>query len=116
VEVEMRLRIGGLALAVGLVAGAFLALPAAQAGASCGRAHKAKNIKHYGVTCSQAKKVVAEDVSRHKCRSSCSFKKVGYEWSCQSRPSGLNACNAHVGTKRYTVTFEYTGGKHSRTG
>lgn len=112
-----RRRIGGLAVSLGLVAGAFIALvagafvaaPAAQASALCGKAPKAKRIKHYGVTCSQAKKVVAEDVSRHKCRNGCSFRKVGYNWSCESRPSGLNACNARVGTKRYTVTFVYTG-------
>ena len=100
-------RIGCLGLVIGLFAAGYLAPSAAEAGSSCGRAHKAKNIKHFGVTCSQAKKVVAEDVSRHKCRSRCSFKKVGYSWSCESRPSGLSACNAHVGTKRYTVTFVY---------
>lgn len=101
--------IGGMGLVLGLLAAALLAPMTAEAGASCGRAHKAKDIKHYGVSCSQAKKVVAEDVSRPKCRNRCSFTKVGYQWSCESRPSGLNACNAHVGSKRYTVTFKYTG-------
>lgn len=110
----MTRRVGGLVLALGLVASVFVALPAAQASDLCGRAPKARNIKHYGVTCSQAKKVVAEDVSRNKCRSRCTFKKVGYTWKCESRPSGLNACNSEVGTKRYSVTFDYTGGKKHR--
>lgn len=110
----MTRRIAGLTLTLGLVVGAFLALPAVQASGLCGKVPKAKSIKHYGVTCSQAKKVVAEDVGRNKCRSRCSFKKVGYTWKCESRPSGLNACNSEVGTKRYTVTFDYVGGKKHR--
>jgi hypothetical protein len=96
-----------LAVLAGLIAALALA-PAAQA-QGCSNARKAKNVRAFGVGCRKAKRVIAEDVSRNKCRSRCSFRKVGYRWSCEQRPSGLNACETHVGTKRYTVTFKYTG-------
>jgi hypothetical protein len=93
--------LGGLAAALALA-------PAAQA-QGCSNARKAKNVRAFGVSCRQAKKVVAEDVSRNKCRNRCSFRKVGYRWSCEQRPSGLNSCEYRFGTSRYTVTFKYTG-------
>ncbi len=100
--------IGLLVLLVAALTVIALAAPSAQAQA-CGKARKAKNIRAFGVGCRQAKKVVAEDVSRHKCRSRCSFRKVGHRWSCEQRPSGLNSCEYRFGTSRYTVTFKYTG-------
>lgn len=93
--------VGGLAAALALA-------PAAQA-QGCGNARKAKNVRAFGVGCGKAKRVVAENVSRHKCRNRCSFRKVGYRWSCEQRPSGLNGCEYRFGTSRYTVTFKYTG-------
>ena len=96
-----------LAVLGGLVAALALAPPAQAQG--CGKARKAKNIRAFGVTCRQAKKVVRENVSRNSCRDRCSFRKVGHRWSCEQRPSGLNACEYRFGTSRYTVTFKYTG-------
>jgi len=97
-----------LALLAGALTVFALAAPAAHAQA-CGKVRKAKNIRAFGVGCGQAKKVVREDVSRHACRSRCSFRKVGHKWSCEQRPSGLNSCEYRFGTSRYTVTFKYTG-------
>ena len=97
-----------LVFLAGAVTVLALATPAADA-QGCSNARKAKNVRAFGVTCRQAKRVIAENVSRHKCRNRCTFRKVGYRWSCEQRPSGLNACETHVGTKRYTVTFKYTG-------
>ncbi len=88
-----------------------LTAPSASA-QGCSNARKAKNVRAFGVGCRQAKRVIAEDVSRPKCRNRCTFRKVGHMWSCEQRPSGLNSCETHVGTKRYTVTFDYTGAKH----
>ncbi len=99
--------VGMLAALAVLIAGLALA-PSAQA-QGCSNARKAKSVRAFGVTCRQAKRVIAEDVSRHKCRNRCSFRKVGHRWSCEQRPSRLNSCETHVGTKRYTVTFKYTG-------
>jgi hypothetical protein len=100
--------IGLLALLVAAVTLLALTAPAAHAQA-CGNARKAKNVRAFGVGCRPAKRVVAESVSRHKCRSRCSFRKVGHRWSCEQRPSGLNSCEYRFGTSRYTVTFKYTG-------
>jgi hypothetical protein len=95
--------IGGLALALAL------ALPPAAQAQPCGKARKANNVRAFGVSCRKAKRVVAENVSRNGCRDRCSFRKVGYRWSCEQRPSGLVGCEYRFGTSRYTVTFKYTG-------
>jgi len=100
--------IGFLALLAGALTALALVAPAAHAQA-CGNAPKAKNVRAFGVGCRPAKRVVAESVSRHKCRNRCSFRKVGHRWSCEQRPSGLNSCEYRFGTSRYTVTFKYTG-------
>ncbi len=102
------IRLCAVLVVLGGLTAALATAPRAQA-QGCSNARKAKNVRAFGVGCHKAKRVVAESVSRPKCRNRCSFRKVGYQWSCEQRPSGLNACETHVGTKRYTVTFKYTG-------
>lgn len=102
----------GLLAVIGAAVAVFVLNPSPASAQGCSNARKAKNVRAFGVSCRQAKKVIAEDVSRPKCRNRCSFRKVGYKWDCEQRPSGLNSCETRFDTKRYTVTFDYTGAKH----
>jgi|GEM_PF-373361 len=103
----MKRRVGMLVFLGALLAMAVAMLPAAQAKrANCGNVAGVIKLEAYGVTCDQGKKVVAKHDSLNKCNNKdCSFTKVGYSWSCDSRPSGFVACNAYAGTKRYSVTW-----------
>ncbi|MFN8160470.1 MAG: hypothetical protein U0R52_05430 [Solirubrobacterales bacterium] len=91
--------------------GAWLLAPSPARAENCGNAPKARKVIQYGISCSDAKRVVAESVSRPKCRNRCRFSKVGYRWRCEQRPSGLNECVTHEGSKRYTVDWRYPGAK-----
>ncbi len=97
---------------IGAAVAVLVLSPSPASAQGCSNAPKAKKVRAFGVSCRQAKKVIAEDVSRRKCRNRCSFRKVGYKWDCEQRPSGLNSCETRFDTKRYTVTFDYTGAKH----